>query len=229
MLKGVDAQVVLCLQGGLINLHRLVIIPEQPINHHTNDQRSNTQSRIHVQQQGILGQWQERKSKQGTDTVCEEEHGHHNRLHGSGGVCEGEFETGDGGKDLRDGDEEVGEDLPGDRDIVGGLVLVAEGAFVVGAGDVDFVLDDCCPGHGEGAEEKAEGDADDGLELPAHATETGVDDLIENRDEDDQDDGINVVDDVVGDSVEEHGSGLGGQVGSDLVVDHPVEGEEQED
>lgn len=109
------------------------------------------------------------------------------------------------------------------------MVLVAEGTFVVGTGNVDLVLDDGCPGHGEGAEEEAEGDADDGLEFPAHPTETRVDNLVENRDEDDQDDRIDVVDNVVGDSVEEHSSGLGGQVGSDLVVDHPVEREEQED
>jgi len=44
----------------------------------------------------------------------------------------------------------------------------------------------------------------------------------------DKRDGVDVVDDVVGDSVELHDGGLGSQVTGHLVVSEPVDGVEQE-
>ena len=110
------------------------------------------------------------------------------------------------------------------------VAAVTRGRHVVVRGaDVDFVLDDSREGHGERGEDEPPGDTRDGVHGEPSLAEEGVDDLVENGDEDDDDDGVDVLHFVVGHAVELHRSGLRDEVGVELVVDDPVDGIEGED
>ena len=91
------------------------------------------------------------------------------------------------------------------------------------------MLDDGSVGHGEGGEEETHGDAGDGFEFDADAAEAWVDEAVADGDEDDDGEGIDVLHDVVGDAVQFHDPGLRDEVVKHLVVDDPVDREEDED
>jgi len=121
-------------------------------------------------------------------------------------------------------------------------------AYIVGVGAgvgflVDVDLDDHGPEHGGCAKEETKGDALDGGEAVASAAEElegkgmsvgcrsvvmrknatyGVQDKVADWDEDDQSEGVEVVEDVVGDAVESHDGCLAGEVVVELVVADPV-------
>lgn len=59
--------------------------------------------------------------------------------------------------------------------------------------------------------------------MEAHLTQTGVEELVADWDEDDQSQGIEVVDDIVGKSVKFHGRSLLSEVVGELSVREPVE------
>lgn len=90
-------------------------------------------------------------------------------------------------------------------------------------------LDDGGPDHGRRAGVEAPGDLLDRGEADAALAEEGVDEAIADGDEDDEGEGVQVGEDVVGEAVEFHDGGLGGQVVVELVVRDPVEGVPQED
>jgi len=90
-------------------------------------------------------------------------------------------------------------------------------------------LDDGGPDHSRRAGVEAPRDFLDRGEVDAASAEEGVDDAIADGDKDDEGEGIQVGEDVVGDAVELHDGGLGGQVVVELVVGDPVEGVPQKD
>lgn len=100
-------------------------------------------------------------------------------------------------------------------------VFAAVHEFAAHGGVVDVVLDDCCGDHGKGGEHEAEGHALDGCELDVLLAEEGVEEVVDDGYEDDEGDGVEVGDDVVGDAVEGHGGGLGDEVVVHLVVGDP--------
>ena len=73
--------------------------------------------------------------------------------------------------------------------------------------DVDFVLDDGGKGHGEGGEGEADGDAGDGVHGEAELAHEGVEEFVEEGDEDYDNDGVDVLHFVVGHAVELHAAG----------------------
>ena len=83
----------------------------------------------------------------------------------------------------------------------------AEGLLVAGSRRVDEVLDDGGVHHCKGRYEEADGDACDGLEEDAAAAEEGVDDAVEDGEGDDDGDGVEVLHQVVGDTVARHLTG----------------------
>lgn len=85
------------------------------------------------------------------------------------------------------------------------------------------MLDDSGPDHGGAAGEETGGDPLDGGEADSLLAQGGVDEEIADGDEDDQREGIQVGENVVGNAVQRHGGGLRGQVVVDLVVGDPVE------
>ena len=83
--------------------------------------------------------------------------------------------------------------------------------------------------HGESGDEETGVDTLDWGKVDPELPETGVDEVVENRNEDDDGDGVQVLDQVVGGSVQGHASSDGTQVTIDLGVAQPEEGEPTED
>jgi hypothetical protein len=76
---------------------------------------------------------------------------------------------------------------------------------------------------------KAEEDTSDGAEVDSKSAESGVDEQVHDGDEDDQSDGVDVLQEIVGDTVQLHFRGLRDEIVEHLVVADPVDGEEDED
>lgn len=159
----------------------------------------------------------------------EQEDGRDERAHVLGRFGEGVLEARDGGEDLREGDEEVGDRLDPDVDGRGagagflGRVLAARAQFV------NVVLGDAGGDHGGGGQGEPPGDLLQRREADAHAFEGRVDEDVADGDEDDESDGVDVVDEIVGGAVEFHGCGLGDEVVGHLVVGEPPDRVPQKD
>jgi mono/diheme cytochrome c family protein len=83
--------------------------------------------------------------------------------------------------------------------------------------------------HGNRNQDKSGEDAADGIEVDFHFSQPGVDDEVEEGNEDDQGNRIEVLQEVVGRAVQCHGPGLRDEVVPDLDPADEVEGEEEED
>lgn len=195
-----------------------------------NDGRDNirhAQSGVEPDELGVRGDDRDPDPQDGAEGVGEEEHGHDETLHAGGGLGEGVLETGDTGEDFRQPEQHVPRGLHGDVDVV--AVAARGGHVVVGRAAVNFVLDDCREGHAEPREDEAPCDPGDGVHGETSFAEEGINNFVHDGDEDDDDDGVDVLHFVVGHAVELHGAGLGDEVGVQLVVDDPVDGVEDED
>lgn len=102
-------------------------------------------------------------------------------------------------------------------------------AAVTGSSLVDDVLDDGGVHEAEGAEHESNGDTSNGLELDLKLAEDGVNDHVENRDEDNDRDGVKVLHQIVGHAVAFHLAGLRDEVAGELRVADPEDGVETED
>ena len=116
-----------------------------------------------------LGEGSRESSGEALDT-------HDQGPHVLGGLGIGVLEGGDGGEDLRDGDEDVdtshGPDVDG-RPVVGVV------SVVVARGLVHVVLENSSPQHGESTEDETSADLLDGREVDLVLAEEGVDVQIE--------------------------------------------------
>lgn len=169
----------------------------------------------------IVGEGSEREAEGGGNGVHEETDGLDHGAHVGGSLGVGVFEGGDGGEDFGEGDEDVGAGLGPDDDW-GWLAVLAVGVFAALALFVDVELDDGGPDHTHGGDVVAGGDTLDGGEVKTHLAEGGVDDGIHDGDHNDEGEGVEVGEDVVGDTADFHGGGLGDEVVVDLVVAEPV-------
>jgi len=143
------------------------------------------------------------------------------RAHVPGSLGECILETGDRGEDLGETNKHVGDGLHPDSD--GGLFFARVHVFAARALLIDVVLDDCGGNHGEGSHGESDGHALDGGEADAGLAEGGVEEIVDNGDEDDEGDGVEIGDDIVGNTAEFHGGGLRRQVVVHLVVGDPIE------
>lgn len=79
----------------------------------------------------------------------------------------------------------------------------------------------CGPNHGSGTSDETESDLPERAEVDATTTEERVEEQIAEGDEDDEGEGVEIREDVVGDAMERHRRGLRGQVVIQLVVCKP--------
>jgi len=93
---------------------------------------------------------------------------------------------------------------------------------------VDVVLHHTGGNHGRSREKEAQGHALDWGEVEADLLEPGVKEAVEDRNQDDDGDGVEVLDNIVGNAVQLHGAGLRCQVAGHLVVGEVEDGQEQE-
>lgn len=90
-------------------------------------------------------------------------------------------------------------------------------------------MDNGSPNHGGATDEETRGHLLDRSEADADLAESGVDDTVVKGDEDEQGEGVEVGENVVGDTVTLHDGGLGDEVVVDLVVAEPEERNPAED
>lgn len=172
-------------------------------------------------EQRVRGQRVEGLANGRRDGRHEKGEGGDERTHVLWGLAETVFERGDGGEDFRNGDEHISAGLRPNVD----RNVVARGGLVAALGVlVDVGLDHARPNHGHAAHEKTGRDLLDGREFDSHLAEARVDDHVANRNQNDEREGVQVRNNVVGDAVQGHGRGLRRQVVVQLVVREPVQG-----
>jgi hypothetical protein len=94
---------------------------------------------------------------------------------------------------------------------------------------IDVILQHARIHHAYANQHEPSENAADGVEVDLHFSEPGVHDEVEKGDEDDERDGVEVLQQVVGRAMECHFAGLRDQVVPDLDPADKVEGEEEED
>ena len=177
-------------------------------------------------EQRVVRQVHERLAQRRRDSRHEEVEAHHETPHIPRRLGERVLKTRDRREDLGDGNEHVSPRL---RPDVYAHHRVALAGVVPAVGlPVDILLQDRGPDHGRRSGEKAQSDFLDGREVDAHFSQAGVDQAVEDGDQDYEREGVEVGKDIVGDAVERHGGCLRGQVVVELVVGQPVEWEPEE-
>lgn len=183
-------------------------------------------------QEGVGGETGEGLADGGGKGSHEEGNGLDHAAHVLGGLGVGVLERGDGGKDLGEGDEDVGARLGPDADVdLGaadhlagdGVGPLLGGAVAADGALVDVVLDDGGPDHGGGADEEAGRDLTDGGEAEACLADGGVDDEVVEGNEDEEGKRVEVGEDVVGDAVALEDGSLGDEVVVDCVVSKSIQ------
>ena len=224
---GVLAQVFGLLERVEMILTLIVVVEAEP-ERDTADKGNDGNDTVVPYEKGIIGKGSEGLTDGGGEGAGEEVDGHDEGLHVLGGLGEGVLVAGDVGEELGDTDEDVRETL-GPHIDGRGVASLTVGVIAAGRLLVNVVLHDAGSNHREGSEEETDGHALDGGKVDANLAETGVDQAIENGDHDDNGDGVKVLDNIVGHTVELHGSGLRGEVTGHLVVGKMENGEEDED
>jgi hypothetical protein len=213
----------------------LVQVMEQDPDGASSKETGNRQSSKHIHDRRVVQQRVECLGDGGAEGVGEEVHGLNEGLHRGGRLGVGVLETGNGRKDLRDTDEHVRAGLRGDVDVVAldgaGCVLggVAQWLAVTGAGCVDVVLNDGSVDHGEGCNPETAGDTVNRGESDVALAQERHEELVNERQEDDDSNGIKVLHEIVGNTVTSHLTSLGDEVVGEVAVHDPVDWVEAED
>jgi len=203
----------------LLFVKRAVLEPENATSAEGNDSHGT----VVPDKEGIGGEWDKGLADGGGDGGHEQSKSRNERSHVLGGLGETVFEGRDGSKDLGQGNQDVRGGLGPNVDR-GGAVVTA-GMSATGRSFIDIVLDDAGADHSHRAHPETGGNLLKGGETNAALPEEGVQDQIAERNEDDQGKGVQIGEDVVGNSVKRHGSSLRGQVVVDLIISDPVERE----
>lgn len=185
-------------------------------------------------QKRIAGQGSESLADGSGDGAHEEVDGHDEGLHVLGGLGEGVLVRGDIGEDLSQTDEDIrqrlGPDVDGSR---GTLLTVSELGVdpltAVGVHLVNVVLHDSSGNHGHGSHEETGRHTLDGGESNTDLAQGRVQHVVDDGDHDNDGNGVQVLQNIVGNTVSGHGGGLSGQVAGHLVVGKEEDGQEEED
>lgn len=170
-------------------------------------------------------------------------HSHNETAHVLRRLAESVFETCNRGEDFRECDEAVWHGLNPDVDRAAAGIILADNT---GAVDVD--LNNAGRDHGSGCNHESHRNTLDGREANSGLAKSGIEEGVDQGDEEDQGQGVEVVDQIVGDcrkvlsvyevflaqgsvltSTKIKSCRLGGQVVDHLVVSEPVQWQPEED
>lgn len=212
----------------------VVEVVEHDPNQATSDERSNCQTAEHPHDRGIVKERVERLRDGGSEGVGEKVHGLDERLHAGRRLGVGVLETSDGGENLRDTDKHICTGLGSNVDVVAlsntvNLARIAEGVAVARASLVDVVLDNGGVDHGKRGNPETGSDTVDRREVDPVLAEEREEELVHDRQEDDDGNGVEVLHQIVGDAVTSHLTGLSNEVVGEVAVDDPVDGVKAED
>lgn len=194
---------------------------------YTADKSDDGDNAVVPDEERVAGEGSEGLANGSGDGAHEEVHTHDEGLHVLGGLGVGVLVRGDVGEDLGDTDEDIWQTLSPDVD--GSRLGAVVGVITAGRHLIDVVLHDGGGNHGEGGDDETSCHTLDGGEGDADLAETGVEKVIDEGDHDDDGDGVEVLDNIVGDTVELQGGGLGGEVTGHLIVGEEEDREEEED
>ena len=216
----------------------LVVLPKQEPEDPPGNKRRNTDASVHPDQLGIDADTGESSSEGRSKRRGEQEHGHDEGFHGGRGFGVCVFETGDGGEDFREGDEDVGGDLSADID---GAVGIACSEIVTWRRRIDQVLkrsvndrqrvkylNASSISHCSSSKHESKKDTRDRTEMNANLAESGVYEQIHNGDKDDESNRIDVLQEIVWNAMSFHLSGLRDQIVEHLIVTNPIDREKHE-
>lgn len=128
-------------------------------------------------------------------------------------------------------DEDVGQDLGPDVDVRFAVLLDAigiGGVITTRAQNVNIMLHHGRSDHRGGSKEKANCHSLNRCQWKPDLAEAGIDQVVQDRNHNDDGDGIEVLDNIVWHAVQLQYSGLRGQIAGHLVVGEEKEGEEEE-
>lgn len=86
---------------------------------------------------------------------------------------------------------------------------------------VDVVLYNSSPNHGSRTGEETGGDSFDWGKVDPHPAKPWIDEDITDRNEDYQGDGVEIINNIIRDTIGHHSSGLGCQIIDNLVISEP--------
>ena len=212
----------------------LIEVVEQNPDDAASDERRNSKTSKHPLDLGVDDKRVERLGDGRSESVGEEVHGLDKGLHaGRGfGVCV--LKTSDRGEDLRETNEHVSTGLGGNVDVVtlvnaiDKISVAVAGMRVARTGLVDVVLNNASVNHGEGCNPESGYDTVDRREWDLVLAECRHEPLVNNRQENDNGDGVEVLHEIVGNTVATHLTGLGDEVVGEVAIDDPVDGVEGE-
>jgi hypothetical protein len=212
----------------------VVVVVEQDPDDASSDETGNSKTDVHPLDLGVDKHGVERLGDGGSECVGEEVHGLHEGFHGGRRLGVGVLETGDGCENLGNTNEHVRAGLSGNVDVVAvdhavDLSSWAERVVVARSGLVDEVLDNGGVDHGQRCNPETADDTVDRGKGDLVFAECRHEDLIDERQENDDSNGVEVLHQIVGNAVESHLSTLGDEVVGELSVDDPVDGVEAED
>jgi hypothetical protein len=210
------------------------VVEQNPDNATSNERRTGKTSK-HPLDLGVNDKRVESLGDGRSESVGEEVHGLDEGLHARWGFCVRVLESSDGSEDLGETNEYVGTGLRSNVDVVtlvnaiNQVSVAVNGMEIARTGPVNVVLDDAGVNHGQRCDPESSYDAVDGREVNPVLAERGHEPLVDNGQEDDDGDGIEILHQIVGNTVEAHLAGLGDEIVGEVTVDDPVNGVEGED
>lgn len=148
----------------------------------------------------------------------------------------GILQTSNGGKNLGQSNQKISWSLNSNVNVVRSICSIrlksrgtSSRSLVARARRVNQLLHTSSVSHGECSKVETPCDSGDGLELDSNLAKTWVEDVVADRDENDDGYGVDVLHNVVGNAMQLHGSGLRNEVVQHLRVNDPVDWVEGED
>lgn len=202
----------------------VVVLEQEPEDPAGNETR-NTQTTEGPHHLGVLGHWRKRNTKGRTKSVHKKEDGHDERLHVHRSLGVGVLQTGDGSENLRHTNQEVTRSLEGNVDMVWNLFefgVTGLGEVVTRTSIVDEVLQDTSVDHGGSTEHETPENLGNSSEW-SESSDEWVDESLTDWNKHNKGDGVDGLQDIVGQTVELHLTSLGNKVVVHLAVHQPVD------
>lgn len=201
--------------------------PEDP----TCNKARNGQTCIRPDHLGVFGHRRKSNTKSRTKGILQKEKRHDKRFHCHWSLGVGILQTGNGGQNFRHTNQEISGSLKSNVDSVRSVSVLRStrhGEFVTWTSSIDEMLQNGSVNHGGSAKHETPENLGDGSERRESSDER-IHDTLANGDENDDGDGVDGLENIVGETVELHLTGRRNEIVRHLAVNQPVDGVDAED